>query len=133
MEDSTELHRDMDRSAFADILSHIDGVCPGFLAAVFYDGEGETIDYHSYMEPFDTRLAAAHIGVIAASVARRFAALNFGKVEQIEIHATHLDSVTVSMGDGLFLSVIVAAGHLNQLVYRRIIEVIREIRVEING
>ena len=130
---STELHRDMERSAFAEILSHIDGVCPGFLAAVFYDGEGETIDYHSYMEPFDTRLAAAHIGVVAASIARRFQALSMGKVEQIEIHASRLDSVTVSMGDDLFLSVIVSSGHLNQLIYRRIIEVIREIRVEING
>ena len=133
MMDSTELHRDMDRSAFAEILSHIDGVCPGFLAAVFYDSEGETIDYHSYLEPFDTRLAAAHIGVIVASAARKFSALQLGKIEQIEIHATHLDSVTVSMGDDLFLSVIVTAGHLNQLIYRRLIEIIREIRREING
>ncbi|MBN2718957.1 MAG: hypothetical protein JXX14_24130 [Deltaproteobacteria bacterium] len=128
-----EQHRDMERSAFAEILSHIDGVCPGFLAAIFYDGEGETIDYHSYLDPYDTRLAAAHIGVVVASASRRFDALAMGKVEQIEIHATSLDSITVSMGEGLFLSVIVTAGHLNQLIYRRLIEVIRDIRTEING
>ena len=133
MNKSMVLHRDMERSAFADILSDIDGVCPGFLAAVFYDGEGETIDYHSYLEPFDTRLAAAHIGVVAASAARRFEALSLGQVEQIEIHAEYLDSVTVSMGDDLYLSVIVTSGHLNQLIYRKLIEVIRDIRKEING
>ncbi|MBN2525198.1 MAG: hypothetical protein JXR76_02310 [Deltaproteobacteria bacterium] len=127
-----ELHRDMERSAFAEILSHIDGVCPGFRAAVFYDSEGETIDYHSYLEPFDTRLAAAHIGVIAASAARRFDSLNLGEVEQIEIHAEKLDSITMSMGDDLFLSVIVTSGHLNQMIYRKLIEIIRDIRREIN-
>ena len=125
--------RDMERSAFAEILSHIDGVCPGFKAAVFYDREGETIDYHSYLDPFDTRLAAAHIGVIVASAIRRFENLALGKVEQIEIHAEHLDSVTVAIGEGLFLSVIVSSGHLSQIVYRKLIEVISEIRSEING
>lgn len=127
------LHRDVERSAFAEILSHIDGVCPGFRAAIFYDSEGETIDYHSYLDPFDTRLAAAHIGVVASSAARRFTALKWGELEQLEIHATHLDSVTVSMGDGLFISVIVATGNLNQIIYRKLIEVIKEIKQEINS
>ncbi len=130
--DSVETHRDMEPSAFAEILAHIDGVCPGFKAAVFYDREGETIDYHSYLEPYDTRLAAAHIGVIVSSAIRRFDLLALGKVEQIEIHADRLDSVTVVMGDGLFLSVIVSAGHLSQLVHRKLIDVVREIRSEIN-
>jgi hypothetical protein len=36
------------------------------------------------------------------------------------------------MGDGLFLSVIVSAGHLSQLLYRKLLDVIRELRSEIN-
>ncbi|MBN2342707.1 MAG: hypothetical protein JXX29_16810 [Deltaproteobacteria bacterium] len=133
MESDGTLHRDTDRSAFADILSHIDGVCPGFKAAVFYDAEGETIDYHSYLDPFDTRLAAAHIGVVVSTATRAFQSLSLGKLEQMEIHADHLDSVTVCMGDDLFLSVIVSSGNLNQFIYRKLIEVIRDIRREINS
>ena len=42
--DAREPGRDMQQSAFTDILADIEGVCPGFLAAVFYDREGEAID-----------------------------------------------------------------------------------------
>lgn len=127
------LHRDVESSAFTEILSQIDGICPGFKAAIFYDSEGETIDYHSYLDPFDTRLTAAHIGVIVSSATRRFDSLALGKLEQLEIHAHNLDSVTVSMGDNLFLSVIVESGNLNQMMQRKLLDVIRDIQLEINS
>ena len=128
----TELpERDMDKSVFADILSEIDGVCPGFEAAVFYDKEGETIDYHSYLDPYDTRLVAAHLGVVAFFASQKMSGKRWGDINFMEISGTIRDSITVSMGDGLFISVMVKSGHLNRAVHRKIHAVIAKLKNEI--
>jgi predicted regulator of Ras-like GTPase activity (Roadblock/LC7/MglB family) len=123
----------MEQSAFTDILADIEGVCPGFLAAVFYDREGEAIDYHSYLEPYATRLLAAHLVVVVHSAVRKFETLHMGHIDYMEIYGSRRDSISVAMGDELFLSVIVESGNLNQAVHRRIRQVIERLRREVNG
>lgn len=123
--------RDMDESVFTSILATLEGVCPGFETAVFFDGEGETIDYFSYLDPFDTRLTAAHIGVVVASAMHRFRWMNLGEVKVIEIYAAKKESVTISLGEDLFFSVVVAAGNLSNQLYKYLWDVTVKLRDEI--
>jgi predicted regulator of Ras-like GTPase activity (Roadblock/LC7/MglB family) len=123
----------MDPSIFAEILSSISEVCPGFEAAVFYDHEGEAIDYFSFLDPFDTRLIAAHLGVLASSFTRSADKLNLKDIHIIEISSEKKDSITVLMGDNLFISVMVKAGFLNRTIHRKIKNIILKIKEEIAG
>ena len=105
--------RDMEASPFAKILANLDDVCPNLELAVFYDSGGETIDYHSYIDPYETRIVAAHIGCIATSVIRKFKKLNLGLLQNFEMWADKKESVTISLGDNLFLTIVFKAGNLN--------------------
>ena len=49
---------------FATILRAAVERVPGALGAVFADHEGETVDHYSLLEPFDTKLIGAHLGVL---------------------------------------------------------------------
>ena len=52
--------RDTDASPFCGILARLTEVCPRFEAAVFFDEDGETIDYHSFCDPFQ-EIGRAHV------------------------------------------------------------------------
>lgn len=56
--------RDMDASAFAVILSELVGRVPGAFACALVDGLGETVDYAGLVDPFDLKLAAAHLQIL---------------------------------------------------------------------
>lgn len=125
------ISRDMDASPFSTILATLEDTCPGFEAAVFYDSIGETIDYYSYLDPFDTRLTAAHLGVVISQAVHQFAWLEFGDVKVMEIYADEKESVTLVLGDGLFLSIVMAAGNLNKTIYRHLLSVTAKLKEEV--
>jgi len=102
----------MEASAFGGILAGLARSCGGFVAAIFYDEEGETIDYHSNIDPFQTRLEAAHLGVLARSASHRARWLGLGSMEYLEIRTDRRESVTMPVGEGLSVSLILEAGGL---------------------
>jgi predicted regulator of Ras-like GTPase activity (Roadblock/LC7/MglB family) len=102
--------RDAAESPFSEIISALADRSPGFRAAVFFDDEGETVDYHSFLEPFQTRLTAAHLGVVVSSARQRFSWLGMGQLTRLEIVTDRLELVTAAMGDGYHLAVVVEAG-----------------------
>jgi predicted regulator of Ras-like GTPase activity (Roadblock/LC7/MglB family) len=106
--------RDSAESPFSDILAALAGCCPGFRAAVFFDGDGETVDYHSFLEPFETRLVGAHHGVVMSSARSRFAWLGLGELERLEYNAGWRDSITVSLGGDYYLTVLVETGTVTE-------------------
>ena len=114
------LQRDVSRSAFSKILATLEEGCDGFIAAIFYDELGETIDYHSYLDPFDTRLVAAHHGLFMSSANGRSKWIGIGQVNYIEVLAYERESLTVSVGDELFLTVLVKIGALNATLHKRV-------------
>ena len=99
--------RDMAESAFTETMKSIESAAPGLVAAVFFDSGGETIDYHSYLDPYDTRLAAAHHGVIAECARIQTNWLGTGEIEALEIAAQRWYSLTVAIAEGYYLTVIV--------------------------
>jgi predicted regulator of Ras-like GTPase activity (Roadblock/LC7/MglB family) len=123
--------RDTAESQFSKILSKLALTCSGFLAAVFFDNEGETIDYYSYLDPFKTRLTAAHIGIVVKSAMHRFKWMNLGEVACMEIYAKNKESITISIGEELFLTIILESGNINPKIYRYLWEISNSLREEI--
>jgi len=127
---STPPRRDVAESPFASILERLHAAHPQVLTAVFYDELGETIDYHSQLDPFETRLTAAHHGVVVCSALQRMAWLGFGIVEALEVAADKLSTVTIPVGSGTFLTVVTSAGELSDELFAAIDETIEQLRVE---
>jgi predicted regulator of Ras-like GTPase activity (Roadblock/LC7/MglB family) len=107
--------RDMRESAFGAILSALVQRCPNVLAAVFFDREGETIDYFSYLDPYSTRLLAAHSGIVFNSAEYRMNWLGGGKLFCTEISTNTHGIVILPVRSEFYLTAIVgreaADGH----------------------
>ena len=56
--------RDMDESVFARILAELVARVPGAYSAALVDRGGETVDYAGLADPFDMRIAAAHLRIL---------------------------------------------------------------------
>ena len=100
-------------------------------AAIFFDDEGETIDYLSYRDPFSTRLLAAHLGIVFQSANARLSWLHAGEVDMVEIRATLYDSVTMRVATGCYLSVILKSGELDHRLLATLEKVAKELRDEL--
>lgn len=66
--------RDTDRTPFTAILDALLERIPGAYAAAIVDSEGETVDYSGRGEPYDMRVAAAHLQLLVQELGR------FGKL-----------------------------------------------------
>jgi hypothetical protein len=60
----TEAERDQVESAFTAILRRLYDAVPSVIAAVFVDMEGESIDYVAAIDPYDAKVAAAHMHML---------------------------------------------------------------------
>src|SRR6185312_13404781 len=59
-----EALRDQDESAFTAILRRVYDAVPAVLAVLFVDTEGECIDYVAAMEPYEAKVAGAHMHML---------------------------------------------------------------------
>ncbi len=62
--------RDTDATAFSLILAELLERVPGAYAAALVDAEGETVDYAGHGDPFDVRVAAAHLQLVLQGIGR---------------------------------------------------------------
>ena len=123
--------RDTKESEFSKILAAIEDSCNGFETIVFFDSEGETIDYHSCIDPYDTRLTAAYLGVVISSAIYRFNFLELGDVKYMEFVSDKKEILTVSIGDDLFVGLVLKAGSLTKEVYTAMDALIVTLRMEV--
>lgn len=56
--------RDMAPTPFTSILGDLLRRVPGAFASALVDLEGETVDYAGFLDPFDMKLAAAHVRIL---------------------------------------------------------------------
>jgi len=125
-----EPRRDLAESPFSEILAELAGQIDGFRAAVFFDDLGETVDYHSLLEPFETRLIGAHAGILLGSADARFNWLGLGRVDRLEVRAGWRDLITVTVGGGYSLTVVVAAGAATEAIDGPIAAAVEALRRE---
>ena len=106
--------RDMAPSGIAKILEIFFGGNTAVDAAVVYDETGETVDYHTVLDPFETKLAAAYCGILFESTRYRFNWLERAALQSLEFRTEQYDFLTVPLGEGFFLTLIIRPGALDE-------------------
>lgn len=92
----------MDESPFARILAALVSRVPGAYAAALVDHEGETVDYAGHVDPFDVRVAAAHLRILLVQCEE----LTFwGRPQTLTIRGAKKSSVLRALPDGYALVV----------------------------
>lgn len=94
-----EHDRDQAESEFTPLLRRAWARAPEVLAVAFVDQEGECIDYCSALEPFDAKVAAAHMTVVMAEVERGIGALGGGRTRQLVVQASERDLLVRRVSD----------------------------------
>lgn len=80
-----EALRDQHESEFTVILRRLWRSVPNVLAAAFVDREGECIDYVSSVDPFEAKVAGAHMEVMLGALQQTQAKLSTGEAYGLEI------------------------------------------------
>lgn len=78
--------RDLRKTAFTAALRTLVADVPGLHAAAFCDEEGEIIDYHSYLDPYETKVAAAVLGLLLTTISREAPRLAAGGTQDLLVH-----------------------------------------------
>lgn len=126
----TEVERDLDQSAFTPILRRLLRITPAVLGAAFVDFDGECVDYCSAVDPFDTKVAGAHMQMVAADVGPRFEGLGWGAPQLLHLVADARELLVARVSAEYSLVVIVTAGSVMRAVFDGLDRAVRELRIE---
>jgi hypothetical protein len=94
--------RDMDTTPFARILTELILRLPGAFACALVDLGGETVDYAGVVDPFDVKVAAAHMRIILNDL-DEYAAL--GRPRWVVLRGSKRSFVARTLPDGYGLVV----------------------------
>ena len=92
----------MDATAFAKILADLIGRLPGAFACALVDLGGETVDYAGVVDPFDVKVAAAHMRIVLNDL-EEYGAL--GRPRSIVLRAARRTFIARRLPDGYALVV----------------------------
>ncbi len=99
--------RDQHESAFAAILADLVGRVPGARAAALVDREGETVDYFGAGNPYELRVAAAHLRIVLDEAA---AQASLATVRSIVVRARRASLSIHALPEGYALVVRLCRG-----------------------
>ncbi|MCG8558072.1 MAG: hypothetical protein MJD61_22710 [Proteobacteria bacterium] len=105
-----EHERDQHNSGLTPLLAQLWRADPTVLAAAFVDGEGETIDYFSSLEPYAAKLCAAQLVAWAGQLFARTSRLAAGTLYELEVWGEQRAVVLRRIDDDYGLAV-VRRGH----------------------
>lgn len=106
--------RDMQTSGIGKILEIFFGGNHAVTAVVVFDSTGETVDYHSVLDPFDTRLSAAYCGILFESARYRMAWLAQATLQSIEYSCENFDIITLPVCEEFFLAILAQPGTIDE-------------------
>ncbi len=101
----TVVPRDQGRSAFSQILQNLLEATPGALGAALVDGTGEAVDYAGPLEPFDIKVAAAHMQLELRKASVALIAWS-GPIRELVVRATGRAYAVRALPDGYYLIVV---------------------------
>ena len=79
----------------------------GVSGAVFFDGEGETVDHFSNMEEFQIKVSAAHIEIISRFAAEANRKICGMQPTEIVFSTPSTEFLDIPLGEGYHLGIIV--------------------------
>lgn len=102
--------REHHRTAFTTLLEDVVVGCPGAVAAIFTDCEGETVDYCTFLEVFDTQLTGAQWSTEVAAIAAFVHGHGMGQLDSVHVRGTQLDFLIRTVGEGYYLTLVLRHG-----------------------
>jgi predicted regulator of Ras-like GTPase activity (Roadblock/LC7/MglB family) len=105
-----EAKRDQVESAFTPMLRKLRDASAAVMAAVFVDTEGECIDYVSEIEPYDAKVAAAHMLIMMEMFRGSSEKVALGEPLSFEISADQRDLWVIRIADEYVLVVVLRPG-----------------------
>ena len=102
--------RDLQKTGFTPSLRHLVAEVPGLHAVAFCDEEGEVIDYHSYLDPYETRVAGAMLGVLLSAVVREAPRLVHGGIRDLLLETDEHVLFARPTAAGYYLAGVLARG-----------------------
>ncbi|HJK99086.1 MAG TPA: hypothetical protein RMF84_17820 [Polyangiaceae bacterium LLY-WYZ-14_1] len=103
-----EAPRDQAESEFTPILRRLWARDETVLAVAFVDQEGECIDYCSSLDPFDAKIAGAHMLVVVAETAERLRALDGGETQRVSLLGDEREILVRRLSEDYALVVVAA-------------------------
>ena len=123
--------RDMEPSGFARVLEIFYGGNTEVDAAVVFDKTGETVDYHSYMDPYDARLMAAHMGIIFHLAHYKMEWLAKAKLDTLEISCEGFYAITIHICEEYFLLIVAKPENADPALLDAVVGSVEALRKEI--
>lgn len=105
-----DLVREQERTAFTTLLEEIVVGCPGTIAAIFSDAEGEAVDYCTLLDVFDTQITGAQWGSVVAGVRVLVSAMGLGELDALHVRGTDRDYLIQIVGEGYYLTLVLNQG-----------------------
>lgn len=105
--------RDLDVTSFTKHLDALLEALPDAACAVFVDGEGETVDLSSRVDPFDARIAGAECAILLFTVRAGQQKLKKGETLEFRIEADKRSIVVRTVTEGYDLIVLLDAPEIS--------------------
>ena len=121
--------RDQDLSAFARILQNLIDAIPGVAGAALVDGLGECVDYAGVLEPFDIKVASAHLQLELRKLGEVLEA-SFGEVHALTICAQKRSFVARHLIESYFVIFVFTGGSPFHISSRAFAQAEYDLRVE---
>jgi predicted regulator of Ras-like GTPase activity (Roadblock/LC7/MglB family) len=105
------LQRDQHESAFAAILGELVTRVPGARGAALVDRDGETVDYAGSRNPYDLKVAAAHLRIVLdQTLAQPSMAQALGETRRLVVRASRASFVVQRLPENYALVLWLARG-----------------------
>jgi hypothetical protein len=121
--------RDQAPSPFARILQALLEAAPGGLGAALVDHEGECVDYAGTIEPFDVKIAAAHLQLELRKASDRLAPAT-GAVRALLVQGVRRSYVVRNLAEGYCLAVVLGRRAAFSVSERALAQAERELCAE---
>ncbi len=106
---------------------------PNAVGAAFADEEGEAVDFYGLVDPFDLKLAAAHLGILLTRLEELCGCHQLGPLTELHIVAETGQYVSRPVGLGYQVTVVLEPVASLPKLQRAFEQALAEIRVEAGG
>ncbi len=125
--------RDNHPSEFSRVLEIFFGGNTEVDAVVVFDRGGETVDYHSYINPYDARVAAAHMGILYNLTQFKVDWLEQAKLNMIEVAFSSFYAIAIHIWDEYFLLVLAKPENADPVLLDAVAGSVEALRKEIGS
>lgn len=127
---SGELPRDLHPTAFTPILRRLWKASRGVLAVCFVDFDGECVDYCSSIDPFEAKVAGAHMRIVMVETATSMSRIDHGKVQLLHVVGDKRELIAARVGPEYTLVVVLSEGGAVRAVTEVLERTVAELKVE---